>query len=89
MLNKKKRIAELESEIARLSADLKSKNDEIDDLESRLRGDRVCSISCQRCIHAIKYPVYNAFGSTYTSYMCELDNKCKDYKTEDDNNGKP
>lgn len=82
MINKKKRIAELESEIARLSVELKSKNDEINSLKSRLSGDRYCSTFCQRCIHAISYSAYSAFGGTYTSYMCELDNKCKDYKKE-------
>lgn len=80
MLNKKKRIAELEREIAKLSTELKNKNDEIDNLESRLSGDRYCSTFCQRCIHAISYPAYSALGSTYTSYICELDNKCRDYE---------
>lgn len=89
MLNKKKRIAELECKIARLSVELKSKNDEINSLKSRLSGDRYCSTFCQRCIHAISCVAYNPISGSYTSYMCELDNKCKDYKTAGDSNGKP
>lgn len=81
MLNKKKRIAELEAENHMLKK-------EIETLKSRLNGDKYCSNLCQRCIHAISYPSYCAIGGAYTAYMCELDNKCKDYEKAGDNNGK-
>lgn len=113
MLNKKKRIAELECENIKLREEIeafkgKLKDDanyskeriaelekekalnlnEIKTLKSRLRGDRYCSEICQHCTHIIKHSYNQPFGNAYTSYICELDNKCKNYEKAGDNNGK-
>lgn len=81
MMNKKKRIIELEEQILVLKKAVEEKNSKIEILESRIKGDRNCSHLCQRCEHAINYPVFNAQTGTYTHFSCELDNKCRDYRS--------
>lgn len=83
MMSKKKKIIELERQISKLKQTIEEKNNEISTLNIQSCEDkRHCSELCQRCIHAISYYETN-FCGTYKRYMCELDNKCKDYRTCD------
>lgn len=77
-----KKIMKLQEQILDLQRDIEEKDKEIATLKGKLSGERHCSQLCQRCIHAIPYPVWNAITGTYTSYLCELDNKCKEYKAK-------
>lgn len=81
MFNKKKKIiSELERQISDLKAQISAKGNEISMYKSRFKGDRVCSALCQNCQHAVEYKSFNGFVGLTTSYLCEFDNQCKDFK---------
>lgn len=81
MFNKKKKmISELECQISSLKSEISAKDNEISKYKSRLKGDRVCSALCQNCQHAVEYKSFNGFVGLTTSYLCEFDNQCKDFK---------
>lgn len=72
----------LHAQIFDLQRDIGEKDKEIEKLKSRLSGERHCSQLCQRCVHAIPYFERYAIVGKRTSYLCELDNKCKEYKAK-------
>lgn len=84
----RKKVRELEIERKRLiddrDAEIKKLKSEIDGLEKRLRGDRVCDGYCQLCEHGIMQE-YTLFPNDYpvesgVKFSCALDCKCKDFK---------
>lgn len=66
----KKRIEELEAENSKLKEEEERLRGEISKLKKQLSGERVTSVYCYNCSHAIK----NCFD-----VVCELECRCKDF----------
>ncbi len=74
MFNKNKlKLLELENKIAEKDAEIAS-------LKDRLNGERYCSQLCQNCVHAVKDNSFLAVRYPGNQYLCELDNKCRDFE---------
>lgn len=83
MFNKKeKMISDLKHQIRDLKAEISAKDNEINNYKSRLKGDRACSTLCKNCQHAIEDKYFSGFMGLATTYSCELDNRCKDFKSK-------
>ena len=53
---------------------------QIEKLEAKLSGGRICDGYCENCKHGIQYYNIGIFaGAPFPSYKCELDCKCKDF----------
>lgn len=68
-------IAEKEEKIIHLKNEIAEKEEEIATLKGKLSGNRHCSQLCQNCIHAV-----NNYSYCGNRYLCELDNKCRDFE---------
>lgn len=65
--------------VRRLERTIDEYKRDIEKLESRLKGDRVCGGYCKKCAHGIQ--AENFFmGAVYNTIACELDCKCKDFQ---------
>lgn len=68
----KKRIEELEAEVSELRKIEECLRTENSELKRKLNGERIESAHCHNCSHAIR---------TTFSTVCELNCKCKDYRS--------
>lgn len=70
----KKKLAEKQKEIQKL-------NEEIEILESKLRGDNICDGYCAACKNSIVNEFFNPYfmGQRSKQYFCKLDVKCKNF----------
>ncbi len=67
----------LKEKIAELEEIIKSKDENIQTLHSRLSGKHICTGYCSVCTHGIM-TINNIFGGT--SYLCDLEANCKDFE---------
>lgn len=65
-----------------LKEELKNAREKVEQLESRLRGDRVCDGYCQLCSHGIKSDAFSPLIGKYDKWCCVLNCKCKDFEKE-------
>lgn len=72
LFESKKRIEELETEISELRRIEERLRTENSKLKRQLDGERIESAHCRNCSHAIR---------TTFSTVCELNCKCKDYRS--------
>ena len=76
----------LESEKYRndvLEKELKDTRKQLEQLEARLRGDRVCDGYCKLCSHGIKRDAFSPLIGNYDTWCCVLDCKCKDFEKKE------
>lgn len=75
----REKVKNLQQEVETKTHRYNQLNEELELLKKKLRGERVCDGYCKTCIHSIEQEQY-AYGGVYTTYTCELDCKCKDFK---------
>lgn len=79
-----KRRKDLEEENKRLSQKLNDAEKQVDELQDMLKGGHNCSKYCEHCRYGLPYTTYDLWQGVYTRYLCELENKCTDYKKKGD-----
>lgn len=68
---------QLKEKILKLEETIKSKDEDIQMLRSRLSGKHICSAHCSICVHSIMSG-YEFLGGK--SYVCDLEVNCKDFE---------
>ena len=77
----RKKVADLEWQVSSLREQRDNLLSDIERLETRMRGERVCGGHCQKCKHGFQAEVPQYVGvGWYNPWMCLLDCKCKDFE---------
>lgn len=80
MFNRKKRkIEELEALAKSQQQIIENKQDTIELLRKKLKGEHVCDEYCGYCVHGI----LNTSNTFIRSFSCVLECKCKDFRNRE------
>lgn len=77
----RKKVKDLEIRLNIAESKNRGLQKQIEKLEAKLSGDRVCDGYCESCKHGIQCYIMGIYP--IPSYRCDLDCKCKDFERKE------
>ncbi len=77
------KVRELQRELEDKDGSVALLKARIEELDKKIRGDRVCGGYCEKCGHAIKTEKFYP-GGMAIKFLCELDCQCKDFSRKEE-----